>query len=507
MSYDRKILEALLKWYKQEVGEELKAVFILDREGKVIDSLTSSSVKAVEDFVEDIIDTMGLILKKIKEVFKLGTFGVGTFDTDEHRFIFCEAGPDQIIVTILDALTMADPVIPYVYIAAEKVARIFDGRPVSPVIPKIITDKSNKTAQIIKRKVNTLQKVQVPSSEYVYKLALGGDGAVGKTSMIHRFLEGIFRTDYKATIGTAITKKECEFEGLSKVRFVIWDLAGQQQFERIRKNYLASSEAGILVYDITRRNTFDNIKKWYDDFKKGGYPDILLLLVGNKTDLNSKRVISTAEGEKLAKELGISYIETSAMTGENINDAFRMIALQLIKRFFEAKIVSKIKADEIPKKIVVKDKKEEANELIDLGDYKKIPITNIWNDKDKNFVPWLEKNIDYLNKVLESSLISIERAPKEIDVPIDILAEDKLGNKVLITIQYNKTDHLHLGKILSSLAYFDAKKVIWICEETSLEHEKIITWLNKNTPADVFFYLVKFEVFTIENSPPTLLFL
>ncbi|MHA1319681.1 MAG: GTP-binding protein [Promethearchaeota archaeon] len=165
---------------------------------------------------------------------------------------------------------------------------------------------------------------------------LGGDGAVGKTSMVHRYVEDEFATDYKSTIGTSIMKKECTFKELeSTVRFIIWDLAGQAQFKRVRQSYLANSEAGILVYDVTNRSSFESIdKNWYREIKKAS-PNIVLILVGNKIDLESKRVVSRDEGEALAQKLKLTYLETSAKTGENIDDAFKMLALQIIKKFIE----------------------------------------------------------------------------------------------------------------------------------------------------------------------------
>jgi small GTP-binding protein len=225
---------------------------------------------------------------------------------------------------------MVDPIFPYAYLAAEKIARIFDGRTVSPVIPKLFTDRETSN---IERKLDTLQKIKIQSAEYAYKLILGGEGGVGKTSMVHRFVEDSFQTDYKSTIGTSIMKKECDFQGLeSKVRFVIWDLAGQAQFKRVRQTYLANAEAGILVYDVTRKDTIDSIESWFKETKSVS-PKISLIMVGNKIDLKDERVISPEQGEKLALKLGLSYIETSAKTGANINDAFNMLALQMIKRF------------------------------------------------------------------------------------------------------------------------------------------------------------------------------
>lgn len=337
MSVDRNKLEALLKWYKQEIGENLIAALIVNREGLVMAALKGSEEAEVEeDVIGGVSALVEPVLTRITEEFSSGSFGTGTFDTEEHRFIFCEAGPEAIFVTVLNSIAMVDPVFPYAYLAAEKITRIFDGRTVSPVIPKLFTDSGGEH---IERKVDKLQKIKIQSSEYAYKLILGGEGAVGKTSMVHRFVEDSFQTDYKSTIGTSIMKKECDFEGLeSKVRFVIWDLAGQAQFKRVRQTYLSNAEAGILVYDVTRQDTFEKIEGWFKEIKSVS-PNISLILVGNKIDLEENRALTTEQGEELGKNLNLSYIETSAKTGENINDAFKMLALQMIKRYVFAEEV------------------------------------------------------------------------------------------------------------------------------------------------------------------------
>ena len=338
MSVDTKKLMALLQWYKQSLGEDLVAVLVVNRDGLIMDSLIGDSEKSIdEEIIGGVSALVEPVLTRITEEFSSGSFGTGTFDTEEYRFIFCESGPEAVLVTVLNSLSGVDAVFPYAYLAAEKIARIMDGRTVSPVIPKLV---SGPGGHQIQRKVDKVQKLKIKSAEYAFKLILGGDGAVGKTSMVHRYVENDFAKDYKSTIGTSIMKKECSFKELnSTVRFVIWDLAGQAQFKRVRQSYLANAVTGILVYDVTNRTSFENIdKNWYIEIKKSS-PNIVLILVGNKIDLTEDRVVSREEAESLSEKLQLTYIETSAKTGENINDAFKMLALQIIKRYIETQDV------------------------------------------------------------------------------------------------------------------------------------------------------------------------
>jgi len=313
-----------------EIGESLISVLVVGRDGLVIDILTKDSEKPEEKkFIGAFSSLSELVLKKITQDFDLGTFGAGTFDTDKYRFIFCESGFEYILVTILDAIAHVDDVFPYTYMTAEKVAHIMDGDPdISPVIPKI---KRETEIEKLKHKMDYFQKKRAYPSDYIYKLSLIGDGGVGKTSMVQMYINGIFHEDYKATIGTFITKKECKFEELNtSVRFIIWDLAGQEQFKRIWPDYLTDSTAGIIVFDITDRKSFENVKNWYDIITRVALPNLILILAGNKVDLDPSRVVSTEEGQELAKELGIYYIETSAKTNKSIDNVFEWVALQLI---------------------------------------------------------------------------------------------------------------------------------------------------------------------------------
>jgi len=371
LSYDQNKLEILLKWYKQEVGKALIATLVVKNDGLIIEKLTRYTIQEENKrLIDSINEIIKLIIERIELDFRLGSFGAGTFDTAKYRFIFCKAGPDHALITVLNPLSYVDTIIPYSYLTAEKVARIFDGRTVSPVIPKIITTQEPEKIQ---RKIGSFQKIRVPSAEYAYKVILVGDGAVGKTSMVHRFVEGSFQSDYKATIGTSIMKKECRFEGLeSKVRMIIWDLAGQEQFMRVRQMYLSNAEAGFIVYDVTRRETFEHIKHWKKELDTAHLKGISLILVGNKIDLKEQREVTEFEGRNLAEELKISYIETSAKTGDNIEEAFRVLALQMIKGHFATEEFEVFKRAPLPKPKALENVeriKEKYKEVLPLNEY------------------------------------------------------------------------------------------------------------------------------------------
>lgn len=503
MSVDRRKLRALLQWYLRETTEDMVAVLVINRDGMGFDVLTRSKQKNVrETLLGNVSLLVDLILKKITREFTYGSFGVGTFDTELYRYLFCEAGPDYVLVTVLDALAMVDPIFPYAYLVAEKVARIFDGRPVSPVIPKLHVQQET---QVIERKMNTLQKIRIHSALYAYKLILGGDGSVGKTSMVHRFVDEAFDTDYKRTIGTSITKKECYFDGLdSQVRFIIWDLGGQIQFKRVRQSYLAEAEAGILVFDLTRRDTFVNINSWYKEIIENSPKGMFLILVGNKCDLVDQRVVSTEEGENLAQELGLTYLETSARSGENVNDAFKMLAIQMIKRFVELEVLEEIDKTDLPQeptessKIMLKAFTGEKEEGIE-GDPSKwqtqVPANNVWA-RIEDFTAWLEININILNQSLGFSLFPVNKQRET------LFAKDKLDRRVLIDSQLDKSEDEYLGRIITTLMKHDAKIAIWICENPLLEHVRAIESFNEKKISDASFYLIKMEVFMKDSTTP-----
>ncbi|MBD3215911.1 MAG: DUF4268 domain-containing protein [Candidatus Lokiarchaeota archaeon] len=140
--------------------------------------------------------------------------------------------------------------------------------------------------------------------------------------------------------------------------------------------------------------------------------------------------------------------------------------------------------------------------FIKFGEYKKLKITDHWNREDQDFTPWLSQNLEYLNDALGLDIQSSDIEYPTGSFSVDILALDENGETVIIENQYGKSNHDHLGKTLTYQAYHDAKTVIWICEETRPEHEKVFNWLNETVSDGTQFYLVQLELFQIDDSRP-----
>ncbi|MFX1366696.1 MAG: Rab family GTPase [Promethearchaeota archaeon] len=167
--------------------------------------------------------------------------------------------------------------------------------------------------------------------EFVFKIVIIGDAAVGKTSLINQFVESSFTEDYKPTLGANIVRKDVNLDN-TKVRLIIWDLAGQEKYRVVRSMYFQGCEGALLVYDVTRYSTLDNINnKWLKDYKKHVKKMGAFILIGNKTDLKDQVAVPTEKGEEVAKKIKASYfIETSAKLGENIETAFSLLVSQIL---------------------------------------------------------------------------------------------------------------------------------------------------------------------------------
>ena len=174
--------------------------------------------------------------------------------------------------------------------------------------------------------------------EFVFKIVILGDAAVGKTSLINQYIEQSFEEDYKPTLGANIIRKDVFVDEINaSVRLIMWDLAGQEKYNVIRSMYFQGCVGALLVYDVTRHNTFETINsKWLKDFKKYVKKEGIYILIGNKIDLKDQKVVSTEDGESFSKEINASdFIETSAKYGENVEKAFTNLVYQILRNLDE----------------------------------------------------------------------------------------------------------------------------------------------------------------------------
>ncbi|XP_068690789.1 ras-related protein Rab-10-like [Montipora capricornis] len=171
--------------------------------------------------------------------------------------------------------------------------------------------------------------------DYMFKILLLGDAGVGKTSLMWRFSEDVFKRTYISTIGIDFKLRTIEMEG-KRVRLQIWDTAGQERFHAISVSYYRSAMGIVLVYDITRRHSFENISKWLRNINEHAKDDVVKLLVGNKSDLEENaRAVKREEGEQLAEEYDMNFFETSAMENNCIEEAFQRIAKDIMEKIVE----------------------------------------------------------------------------------------------------------------------------------------------------------------------------
>jgi len=157
--------------------------------------------------------------------------------------------------------------------------------------------------------------------KFIFKVVVVGDAAVGKTSLMFRFVHGTFQKDYKMTIGVNFATKMISLDNGVKVKLSIWDTAGQERFHFLLPSYYDGSSGGLLVFDVTRRESFTNLPKWIDQVR-GKVSNIPLLLLGNKADLEDLRAVTTDEAKQFAAQNGLVYSETSAKDGTNVDDVF-----------------------------------------------------------------------------------------------------------------------------------------------------------------------------------------
>jgi len=167
--------------------------------------------------------------------------------------------------------------------------------------------------------------------DFLFKFLMIGSTGVGKSCLLHQLLEKKFKAESTHTIGVEFGSKVVSVAGKS-VKLQIWDTAGQERFRSVTRSYYRGAAGALLVYDSTSRESFNSLTQWLTDAKTLASPNIVIILCGNKIDMEADREVTFLEASRFAQENEILFLETSAMTGENVEDAFNKCAKTILTR-------------------------------------------------------------------------------------------------------------------------------------------------------------------------------
>eukprot|EP00997_Jenningsia_sp_PLL12_P006802 NODE_3374_length_781_cov_97.823770_g2497_i1.p1 GENE.NODE_3374_length_781_cov_97.823770_g2497_i1~~NODE_3374_length_781_cov_97.823770_g2497_i1.p1 ORF type:complete len:207 (+),score=27.14 NODE_3374_length_781_cov_97.823770_g2497_i1:75-695(+) len=157
--------------------------------------------------------------------------------------------------------------------------------------------------------------------DYLFKYIIMGDSGVGKSCLLLQFTDKRFEPVHDLTIGVEFGARMVMIDN-KQIKLQIWDTAGQESFRSITRSYYRGASGALLVYDVTRRETFDHLQSWLEDARQNSNTNMTIMLIGNKSDLDARRQVSVEEGQEFATQNGLIFLETSAKTAHNVDEAF-----------------------------------------------------------------------------------------------------------------------------------------------------------------------------------------
>lgn len=166
--------------------------------------------------------------------------------------------------------------------------------------------------------------------DYLFKVVLIGDSGVGKSNLLSRFTRNEFLLESKSTIGVEFATRTLQVEGRT-IKAQIWDTAGQERYRAITSAYYRGALGALLVYDVTKPTTFENVSRWLKELRDHADSNIVITLIGNKTDLKHLRAVATEDAQSFAEKEGLSFIETSALEATNVEKAFQTILSEIYR--------------------------------------------------------------------------------------------------------------------------------------------------------------------------------
>ena len=313
------VLEEMLSDLINETQGLLSAL-ILDLDGLII---AKWSIRGFdEELIGAIMSILDQTINRIRKYTET-SFGCGTFSTNEFQLFYVELSKvvPAIFVLVGDPYSNIDQIIPYAYLTAEKISLILTNQESISNIPKL-----NENGQLIFKSDNK----SAYDKNNLNKIVIVGPESAGKSALVRMYSMGTFSDVYKPTIGISIIEKELQISKNYNLQFFLLDLGGIKSFAKIRKFYYYYSNAVLILFDYSRIETFNNIIDWIEEtnqfIKDNSIP---ILLVGNKIDLAENRESIRREAQNLAEQYNFPFFETSALTGEGIDELFTYLISNL----------------------------------------------------------------------------------------------------------------------------------------------------------------------------------
>ncbi|RLI66520.1 MAG: hypothetical protein DRO88_01645 [Promethearchaeia archaeon] len=321
--HNEKILASLSENLAHSIPE-LLAINIMERGGNLVYSykfqdrekimLKNLNMKDYSLFSE-----LEPILQRIMKYNMDSPLTNAIFDTENYRII-CIFIENWIFIYIVSNNAWIDKIQPFLYIATEKFYRLFTQEVgINVEIPRL---GEILGAKLLNSKFNEPQ-------QWIFKYTLIGDSGVGKTSLVNRFVDGVFPVDFRPTIGLNIMTHKYKFLQ-NIIQLNIYDIGSQKVFARVRKTYYIGTKAALFVFDLNDRKTFEHLPEWKAELDKFAGCEYEGLIIGNKSDL--PREVSNAEAIQLANKYNMEFIETSALTNSNVEEAFVMLVFRLLTK-------------------------------------------------------------------------------------------------------------------------------------------------------------------------------
>ncbi len=415
-----------------KINRDVEAIIVSDVDGLIIFGEKRENIDI--EIISVLTSIVNPVLERLRDEFAFQQFGTASFNTEDHRLLFISVIKDITMSLVINPMASIDKVTSYAYFLAEKTAQFLTAE--EDEIVQLVIPKFEYETREIDRLNNQIYQTKLEhGKKYRFKFIIIGDNEVGKTSIVRRFTENRFSHDYRATLGLNLLTHSINFTN-NEIELYIWDIGAQKYFKPFRKTYYRGAQAVFIVFDLTNMKSFNNIIEWYNeivDFVKK--EELSVVIVGNKSDLKNQRVIDYEKGIEITNLLyekgllNLSYIETSALTGENIKEAFHLISYNHI-----------IKDKEFEEELLKDDIRSKINSIISLK--KQLTISFI-----TEYYYW-SLGLQILAEIAsEFKRISIEETKNQ------RLYEYENG----LVIKYNVFDHIEVTNSDAVFCIFDAR--------------------------------------------------